>query len=133
MKSKLEDMRWHAVDGDAARQLTTTTSSPGVVYPVDNRLLPSQLKRMTNVSSFYVSGYTSPESLSNSMSARGEMIVARADGDLTKNYNYVFAVASDGAVYFCGPFKGFNHHMRAGAPVEVSSLFGQTPFGKNKF
>jgi hypothetical protein len=61
----------------------------------------------------------------------GELVVARSDGNLTKTYNYVFGVSSAGDVYFSGPYKGFSHHVTLGQSVEVNSLFGQTPHGKN--
>ena len=93
-------------------------------------MLPEQIKNMTGVSSYYVSGYVSSEVNSSGNVISGEMVVARSDGHLTKNYNCIFGVSSDGGVYFSGPYKGFGHHVSSGDTVEVSSLFGQTPYGK---
>lgn len=86
---------------------------------------------MIGVSSYYATGYTVAQVSSVGLVA-GELVVARKDGDLTKNYNFVFAVSSAG-VYFSGPYKGFGHHVTSGQSVEVNSLFGQTPYGKNNF
>jgi len=58
------------------------------------------------------------------------MVVARSDAGLTKNYNYVFATSSNGAVMFNGPYTGFGHHVSSGQSVAINSLFGQTPFTK---
>jgi hypothetical protein len=129
---KLNEFKWHKVNEAAAKKLTFATNSPGVVYPINNAMLPEQIKTMTGVSSYYVSGYTSLEigSSNHLIEIVGEMVVARTDENLTKNYNYAFGVSSDGEVYFSGPYKGFGHHVSSGHNVEVSSLFGQTPYGK---
>lgn len=88
---------------------------------------------MSGLSSYYATGYTNAQVNSAVGLVAGELIVARSDGDLTKNYNYVFGVSSAGEVYFSGPYKGFCHHVNSGQSVEVNSLFGQTPYGKNFF
>ncbi|MCG7997342.1 MAG: hypothetical protein JAZ06_18215 [Candidatus Thiodiazotropha taylori] len=133
MKSKTDEFRWNKVDAEAAEKLTTLTNSVGMVYPIDNSLLPEQIKKMTGVSSYYATGYTNTQVNSTVGLVAGELMVARSDGDLTKNYNYLFAVSSGGDVYFSGPYKGFGHHVTSGQPVEVNSLFGQTPYGSNNF
>jgi len=51
------------------------------------------------------------------------LVVARSDGALTKNYQFVFATSSEGQAYFAGPFKGFGHHVSSGQQVAVESLF----------
>lgn len=132
MKNSMKEFKWHKVDETAARKLTTATNSPGVVYPINNAMLPESVKKMTGVSSYYASGYVSSEVNSTGIVVSGEMVVARSDGHLTKNYNFVFGVSSDGGVYISGPYKGFGHHVSSGHTVEVSSLFGQTPYGKNE-
>lgn len=123
-------LRWYTVDSAMAKHMTLATNSPGVVYPVASIALPQQLQAMPGVSSFYVSGYLTPQAISSNLTIGGEMVVARSDGGLTKNYNYIFASSSDGTVCFAGPFKGFGHHVSSGQTVEVSSLFGQHPFKK---
>lgn len=133
MKNQTDEFKWHKFEPAAAEKLTTLTNSAGVVYPINNAFLPEQIKKMTGVSSYYATGYT--DTLVNSLvgSVAGELIVARSDGDLTKNYNYVFGVSSGGDVYFSGPYKGFGHHVTSGQSIEVNSLFGQTPYRKNNF
>jgi hypothetical protein len=122
--------RWHPVDAAAASQLTLATNSPGVVYPVASTALPQQLQKMAGASSYYVSGYITPQVWSNGLTIGGEMVVARSDAGLTKNYNFVFATSSGGAVMFNGPYTGFGHHVSSGQSIAVNSLFGQTPFTK---
>jgi len=122
-------LKWHLVDSAAARALTTVTNSPGVVYPLPASDLPAALQRISGVSSYYVSGYTSCQSLPEVFAAGGEMLVARADGPVTKNYQYVFAVSSEGTVSLTGPFKRFEgHHVKSGQQVSIDSLFNHTPF-----
>ena len=124
-------MQWHAVNEEAARAITTITNSPGVVYPMAAADLPDKLKPISGVSSYYVTGYTSGHALSNGLTVRGELLVARVDSSVakTKNYQFVFALAADGATYFSGPFKDFaHHHVSSGDNVPVNSLFGHTPF-----
>ena len=132
MKNDIDEFKWHKIDAAAAEKLTTLTNSSGVVYPIDNTLLPEQIKKMTDVSSYYATGYTDVQVNSSVGLVAGELVVARNDGNLAKNYNYVFGVSSEGDVYFSGPYKGFGHHFSSGESVEVKSLFGQTPYGKKK-
>lgn len=128
MVDRAKRLKWHTVNSDAAHILTTVTNSPGVVYPMVTNDLPQRLQGMPGVSSYYVSGYTSGQSTLPQGFTGGELVIARADGALTKNYQFVFAVSSEGQVYFTGPFKGFGHHVSSGQQVSVESLFNQTPF-----
>ena len=122
-------MQWHAMNEEAARAITTATNTPGVVYPMAAAELPEKLKPMTSVASYYVTGYATPAALSNGLTVSGEMLVARVESGTTKNYQFVFAVASDGNAYFAGPYKQFDyHHVGSGQNVAVNSLFGHTPF-----
>ncbi len=122
-------MDWHGMNQDAARAITTITNSPGVVYPMAAADLPNRLKPMAGVASYYVTGYAAPQALSNGLTVGGEMLVARVDSVKMKNYQFVFAVSSDGNAYFAGPYKGFaHHHVESGQIVPVNSLFGHTPF-----
>jgi len=127
MKNPVKEFKWHKVDEAASETLTTLTNSAGVVYPINNALLPEQIKKMTGVSSYYATGYTDTQVNSSVDLVAGELVVARSDGNLTKNYNYVFGVSSSGDVYFSGPYKGFGHHVTSGQSIEVNSLFGQAP------
>jgi len=120
---------WTFVNSAAAETLTRTTSSPGVVYGLPIADLPQNLQKMAGVMSYFVSGYASQQSLKDGLMVAGEMLVARVDGDVTKNYQFVFAVSSDGATYFSGPFKAFSgHHVMSSQSIPVNSLFGHTPF-----
>jgi hypothetical protein len=84
---------------------------------------------MPGVSSYYVSGYATGQSLPTGFSAGGEMLVTRTDGPLLKNYQWAFGVGSEGTVAMIGPFKDFaDHHVSSGQPVSVESLFNHTPF-----
>lgn len=125
-------MKLHTIDEAAARTLTTATNSPGLIFPVVTNALPDQLKQMSGVASYYISGYVNPQVLQNGLTVGGEMLVARVDGPTTKNYNFVFATNSDGTVQFAGPFKGFGHHVNSGQSIPVNSLFGNTPFSNHK-
>lgn len=127
MVDRAKPLKWHTVESTAAHVLTTLTNSPGVVYPMGTSELPARLQGMPGVSSYYVSGYTSGHPLPEGFTVGGELVVARADGALTKNYQFVFAISSE-QVYFAGPFKGFGHHVSSGQQVSVESLFNQTPF-----
>src|SRR5262245_25520486 len=97
--------KWHEVDSAAAHRITTVTTSPGVVWPLTTADLPEPLQRMPGVSSYYVTAYSSSPDPPQGLTVVGEALVTRADGHLTKNYQYAFAVGSDGRVYFTGPFK----------------------------
>ncbi|MCG8053726.1 MAG: hypothetical protein JAZ15_21250, partial [Candidatus Thiodiazotropha endolucinida] len=90
MKHHTDEFRWNKVDAEAAEGLTTLTNSVGIVYPIDKSLLPEQIKKMTGVSSFYATGYTNTQVNSTVGSTVGELLVARGDGGLTTNYNYLF-------------------------------------------
>ncbi|MEW8194301.1 MAG: hypothetical protein AB2793_11380 [Candidatus Thiodiazotropha sp.] len=133
MKSQTDKFRWNKVDAKAAEKLTTLTNSVDMVYPIDSSFLPKQINKMTSVSSYYAIGYTNIQVNPAVGLVVGELVVARSDDELTKNYNYLFAVSSGGEVYFSGPYKGFGHHVISGQSVEVMSLFGQTPYGNNNF
>jgi hypothetical protein len=100
-----------------------------MVYPMGSNQLPHQLHRIPGVSSYYVSGYTTGVPLPQGITVGGEMLVARSDQNLTKNYQFVFGTSSNGQVCYAGPFKNFpGHHVSSGQSVVVSSLFGNTPF-----
>lgn len=120
---------WHPVDEAAASELTTLTNSPGAVYPLATTALPQSLQRMKDVSSYYISGYVSPQMAAGDMTVIGEMLVARSDDPKTKNYNYLVATNSTGVIFFTGPYKGYGHHINSGQAIEVNSIFGQTPYG----
>ena len=120
--------RWYTVNEAAARALTTITNSPGVVYPMATTELPDKLKPISGVTSYYVTGYASPQALKDGLTVGGELLVARVESGTTKNYQFVFATSSDGTAYFAGPYKGFGHHVGSGQSISVNSLFGNTPF-----
>jgi hypothetical protein len=93
--------------------------------------LPDNLKPISGVASYYVTGYASPQALKDELTVRGELLVARVESGTTKNYQFVFATSSDGTTYFAGPYKEFvGHHVTSGQSVPVNSLFGNTPFSK---
>jgi hypothetical protein len=121
-------IKWHPLDENAARALTAITNSPGVVYPIGTNALPQPLQGMPGVCSYYASGYATGQVLPQGLTLGGEMLVARTDGVLTKNDQFVFATSSNGGVCFAGPFKGYGHHVSSGQQVDVSSMFNQTPF-----
>lgn len=130
MSDLLGPINWYAMDEAAARELTTVTSSPGVVYPLATMALPDRLKTITGVASYYITGYVSTQALKEGITVGGEMLVTRVEGITTKNYNFVFATSSNGLTFYAGPFKGFGHHVVEGQSVPVNSLFGNTPFSK---
>jgi hypothetical protein len=130
--STTRNPKWHPVDQAAASALTMATNSPGLVYPVGTNGLPQQLQAMPGVCSYFVSGYTTGLPLPSGITVGGEMLVARADGALTKNYQFAFGTSSNGQVCYCGPFKGHGHHVSSGQAMPVNSMFNQTPFSTKK-
>jgi hypothetical protein len=124
----MPDVKWHDIDPAAANALTAVTNSPGLVFPMGTNQLPQQLQAIPGVSSYFVSGYTTGVPLPQGVTVGGEMVVARSDSGLTKNYQFVFGTSSNGQVCFAGPFKGFGHHVSSGEAVAVNSLFGNTAF-----
>jgi len=95
--------------------------------------LPDKLKPIPGVASYYVTGYASPQALSNGLTVGGELLVARVESGTTKNYQFVFATSSDRNAYYSGPYKGFkDHHVESGQSISVNSLFGHTPFSTAK-
>jgi hypothetical protein len=124
-------VKWTPISPPAAEKLTQATSSPGVVFPVATNMLPAGLQAMPGAVSYFVSGYTSPMSLPKGLTAGGEMIVVRTEGDLGKAYNYLFATSNNGQVCFNGPHKHFEgHHFSATSAVNISELFGHHPLTK---
>ena len=103
---------WHPVDEAAARELTTLTNSVGVAYPLATTALPRSLHRMKDVSSYYISGYVSPQVAAGEMTVIAELLVARSDDPKTKNYNYLVATNSAGCVFFTGPYKAIGANLR---------------------
>jgi hypothetical protein len=127
--SSVEGINWHKVNSATAEALTTITESPGVVYGLKIVDLPENLQKMRGVTSYYVSGYASPQAMKEGLTVAGAVVVARVDRDIAKNYQFVIAVSSDGATHFAGPFKAFSgHHVTSGQCIPVNSLFGHTPF-----
>ena len=122
--------KWHLIDADAAREIASCSSSPGVIFPIGTTALPTQLQRVQGAVSYYVSAYSSSVSFGNNTYAGGEMAVVRTDGDLAKAYNFVFASSNNGLVYFNGPHYNFpEHHFASSAPVPIEALFGHIPAG----
>lgn len=116
---------WHPLDAAAARAITAETNTPGIVFGLHPSSVPEAVRlRMSDVSSYYVSNYGNPVPLTRvGVTAGQEALVVRNDAGTTKNYNYLIATSSNGAVQFCGPFKGEFHHVTEGQRVEVNSLF----------
>src|SRR5688500_7653341 len=112
-------IKWHTIDEAAAKALTTATNTPGIIYPMGTNALPEQLKQISGVASYYVSGYVMPQVVAKGLTVGGEMLVARIDGATTKNYNFVFATNSGNNVQFAGPFTGFSHHVNSGQSIQV--------------
>ncbi|MCZ6690226.1 MAG: hypothetical protein O7H41_11520 [Planctomycetota bacterium] len=123
------NLKWTLIGEDKAEAFLTETSTPGIVYGRDPELLPDNFTDMPGVSSYYARDFITPQSCENGFTVRGEMVVSRADDDLMKNYLYVFAQNSEGAVFFKGPYKNFaGHHVNSGQGFPAGSIFGNTPF-----
>ena len=123
--------KWTPIDARTAEKLAGATSQPGVVFPLPASALPSNIQQMPGAVSYFVSAYTAPVSVAPGITAGGEMVVVRTEGDLAKAYNYVFATSSGGQVCFNGPYKHFDqHHFASSSAVPVGSLFGHTPIRK---
>jgi hypothetical protein len=123
---------WTPVNSQAAQYMTTLTNSPGIVYGFGTNALPAGLQQMAGVASYYLSGYLNPQVVPHGFTAVGEALVARTDGALTKNYNYLLGVNSAGVLHLAGPYKGYGHHVSSGQSFPVNSLFNQTPLGSVK-
>jgi hypothetical protein len=122
--------KWHPVDAAAAEKLAQATSAPGTVFQMATSHLPQSLQQLPGAVSYFVSGYASPQDL-GSVGVGGEILLARTEGQTTKNYQWAFATSADGAVCIAGPYKAFpDHHVTASSAVPLSSLFGHTPFKK---
>jgi hypothetical protein len=76
-----------------------------VVYGMAITELPDKLKPIPGVASYYVISYTSRQALNDGLTVGGELLVARVESGITKNYQYGFATSSGGAPYFVGPYK----------------------------
>jgi hypothetical protein len=133
--SQDKPLKWHSMDELAAQQLVNATQSPGVVFPVELPMsaAPSQFQAIRGVVSYFASNFLNPVVSSNGLTIGGEVVLARTDAELVKNYNYMFATSTDAKVHFCGPFKNFDaHHFQSSTPVPVETLFGHSPAGKSR-
>jgi hypothetical protein len=120
--------KWTPIDKGAADEITRATDTPGVVYPVGTNALPAQLQQMPGAVSYFISAYTSGIPANASVTAGGEFVVVRTDGELGKAYNFVFGTSSDGQVCINGPYKAFPaHHFASTHSVPVSAMFRNTP------
>jgi hypothetical protein len=131
MTSPTKIHKWHKMDEIAASELTKVTETPGVVYPVPITLAPTDLQQIKGAVSYYVSGYITPIVMQQGLTIGGEQVIERTEGELTKEYNFVFATSSDSNVYYNGPYKNFvGHHLNDASSVPIKSLFGHSPFNK---
>jgi hypothetical protein len=90
--SQLKPNEWTVLtDSRAAEALTGATNSPGVIFPMGTNQVPPAIQQMPGLSSYFVSRYVTAVNAGHGVTAGGEMLVARADEGLTKNYNYVSA------------------------------------------
>jgi hypothetical protein len=117
--------KWTLIDQTAVEQLSRSTASPGIVYSLGTNQLPQNLQAMPNALSYFVSGYTSLQSAVGGVIPGGEMAVVRADGEISKAYQFVFGTSSDGRVCFTGPFTNFPaHHFSSDSAISITALFG---------
>lgn len=123
---------WTSVKNvEAARKLMEGVHPPGGLFPISVDDLPENLRRMYEITSAYASGYGGPQSADPNPALCGEFAVTRKDGDLSKSYSYVYAIAKDGEVLFTGPYINFPlHHSASGSPITVEDLFGHHPIKK---
>ena len=120
------------MDPPAAEAITALTNSPGLVFGVPTSQIPQHLRQIPGVSSYYVSAYGTGIPTRDGLTVGGEMLIVRPSQGLTKNDQFIFAKSSDGNFYVTGPFKGYGHHVRSDAGIEVNSMFHQTPFSPKK-
>ena len=80
MTTAPKTIKWHTIDSAAAGALTAATSAPGIIYPMGTNAVPEQLKPISGVASYYVTGYVTPQIVANGLTVGGEMLVARIDG-----------------------------------------------------
>jgi|GEM_PF-5855887 len=127
MKKDSWRSEWHPVSGDAAIQLTTVTSSPGVLFSYDTGYLPTQLKGLPGLCSAYISGSITLPMSPEGVTVAGELVAICSGEQINKGYSWLFGVTGNG-VFINGPYKRFaGHHFPAGEPVPIQSIFGNVP------
>lgn len=127
----LKVLRWNPCSETMAHQLTATTYNTAKVYECPFSALPVNFQKVPGLETVYLSGYCKPLEVFPSLSATGEIVSVRIDGNIIKSYNYVFAVSDDQQVFWTGPFKDFDlHHIDLGEEVPVAHLFGNNPIQK---
>ena len=132
--SQEKPMKWHSMNEIAAQQLANATQTPNLLYPVQLplNLAPSNLQAMPGAVSYFASNFLCPVTSKNGLTIGGEVVIARTDANLIKNYNFMVATSNNGDIFYCGPFKNFPaHHIQSSSPVVVESLFAHSPAGKS--
>jgi len=129
---KIKALGWNPCDSTMTHQLTATTYMTDKIYPAPINAFPDNIQSIQGLSEIYLSGYIKPIEAYPSLSATGEIISIREEGNVIKTYNFVFAVTDDHQVYWAGPWKDFDlHHTDIGAPVPLDEIFGNTPYSKS--
>ena len=123
---------WTPVTGNEANQLTCSTHTPGVVYPVNINSLPQPLQKLPGVYEAYQSGYCETYKDVRDVNVQGELLVARSGEGTGKGYVFFFGV-SESTVHFAGPYKPYgDRYFDPASGVPVEKLFGVSPPPKGK-
>jgi len=116
--------KWTNVTQDVVAELTTSTGTPGAVFPVGTNAVPPSI-RLPGAVSYYVSSYVTPVSVGTGMTVGGEQAVIRAHDNKQKAYVYLLGTSTDGQVFFNGPhFHSTAHHFAPDEAVPIERLFG---------
>ena len=123
---------WHPVTNTEAHQITSYTSSPGVVYPHPITALPSPIQKLPGLYEAYISAYQSTYKSPEAVSIQGEIVAARTGEGTGKGYVYLFGVSSTG-IYFNGDYKPPDgHYFDPAQGVPVDKLFGKIQRNEKK-
>jgi hypothetical protein len=127
-ETKLKAQGWNLCPDTFGHQVTATTYKSHKLHecPIDS--LPKGLRAHPGLESVYLSSYFAPIEALPCLTATGEFVTIRYDDELTKSYNFVFAVSDDQRVFYSGPYKKFDlHHIAFGEPISIEKLFGNNP------
>jgi hypothetical protein len=130
-ETQLKALGWNLCPNTFTHQVTATMYKSHSLHECPLDALPVGLQETPGLESVYLSAYFAPIETLPCLSATGEFVMIRYDDELTKSYDFVFAVSDDHRVYYKGPFKKFDlHHITFGEPVPIEKIFGNNPIYK---
>jgi hypothetical protein len=114
-----------AENSTVVHQLTASTFFPGKVFPYPIELLPGNIPQtMPGLTAAYVTGYENPETIQTGVTATGEMVAIRHDGNTGKGYVWVIGITGIGEIIYSPLIKPVeSHHWELSAAIPVEDLF----------